>query len=87
MINWLLALPKISNPEPKRPKTPYSIFISEEYGKEKEKNPTLTVPDIGKILAERWKNLSDDVKKVSNCCCCCFYDENGVVKMIILIIA
>nr|CAG8484910.1 8274_t:CDS:2 [Entrophospora candida] len=57
------ALPKITKPEPKRPKMPYSIFFSEEYKMEIEKDPTLTVPRIGKILGEKWRNLPDDMKE------------------------
>ncbi|CAJ0908807.1 9134_t:CDS:10 [Entrophospora sp. SA101] len=56
-------LPKISKPEPKKPRSPYVIFLSDEYKSERTKNPELKkLGDISKVLAERWKNLSKDQK-------------------------
>nr|CAG8574628.1 904_t:CDS:2 [Entrophospora candida] len=51
------------SPEPKKPRSPYVIFLSDEYKSERTKNPELKkLGDISKVLAERWKNLSKDQK-------------------------
>nr|CAG8565096.1 14230_t:CDS:2 [Entrophospora candida] len=55
------------SPEPKKPRSPYVIFLSDEYKSERTKNPELKkLSDISKVLAERWKNLSKDQKSWQN---------------------
>ncbi|ORX91895.1 hypothetical protein K493DRAFT_141295, partial [Basidiobolus meristosporus CBS 931.73] len=49
---------------PKRPRTSYIIFASEQRASEKENNPNATPSDLVKILAARWKNMGENEKKV-----------------------
>jgi structure-specific recognition protein 1 len=45
-------------------KSPYMQFSMTKHDKVKQENPSVNFGDIGKILGERWKNLSITDKQV-----------------------
>jgi len=45
--------------KPKRPIGPYMCFVKEERATVTERNPTLPFGQIGKILGEQWRNMSE----------------------------
>jgi len=48
---------------PKRPLTPFLLFSNEHRKKLQEENPGTKITELMKMLAERWKALSDEQKK------------------------
>jgi hypothetical protein len=48
---------------PKKPKTGYMFFCSEQRAQVKEDNPDMTNPDITRELARQWKALADEEKE------------------------
>ncbi|CAO3672075.1 unnamed protein product [Rhizopus stolonifer] len=50
---------------PKRGLSAYMFFSQDNRAVVKEENPKATFGEIGKLLGEKWKNLTDDEKKVS----------------------
>lgn len=50
-------------PLPARPQTAYIRFTSEARAKAREDNPSASLPEITKILADTWKSMSDEDKK------------------------
>ncbi|CAO3618489.1 unnamed protein product [Cunninghamella blakesleeana] len=48
---------------PKRGLSAYMFFSQQNRNKVKEENPDATFGQLGKILGEKWKNMSDDEKK------------------------
>ncbi|CAO3612755.1 unnamed protein product [Cunninghamella echinulata] len=48
---------------PKRGLSAYMFFSQANRNKVKEENPDATFGQLGKILGEKWKNMSDDEKK------------------------
>jgi len=54
---------KIKDPNaPKRPSTPYFMFMNDNRQRIKEMNPDCAVSDIGKIAGKMWADLDDDKK-------------------------
>ncbi|KAI9473682.1 MAG: high mobility group box domain-containing protein [Benjaminiella poitrasii] len=49
---------------PKRGLSAYMFFSQENRSKVKEENPEATFGQLGKLLGEKWKSMSDDEKKV-----------------------
>jgi len=47
---------------PKRPLSNYMLYSGDKRAALKEDQPSLTVPEIGKLLGEMWKGESEDVK-------------------------
>lgn len=43
--------------------SPYILFSTENRAKAKAENPTLTFGELGKLLGERWRELSDEEKQ------------------------
>lgn len=52
------------NKKTKKPKTAYNIYYKENYKNVKDNNPEMKIGDISKILAEKWKNISDKERKI-----------------------
>ena len=48
---------------PKRPKSAYIFFCTENRQKVIDENPGIKFPDIGKKLGKLWKNMSDSEKE------------------------
>ncbi|KAK9729649.1 Non-histone chromosomal protein 6 [Basidiobolus ranarum] len=48
---------------PKRPRSSYIIFATEQRASEKENNPDASPSDLVKLLAARWKTMGEDEKK------------------------
>ncbi|KAI7907098.1 high mobility group box domain-containing protein [Cokeromyces recurvatus] len=48
---------------PKRGLSAYMFFSQENRAKVKEENPTATFGQLGKLLGEKWKAMSDEEKK------------------------
>ncbi|KAI9300674.1 Non-histone chromosomal protein 6 [Cunninghamella echinulata] len=48
---------------PKRGLSAYMFFSQANRNKVKEENPDATFGQLGKILGEKWKNMSDEEKK------------------------
>ncbi|KAI9486595.1 MAG: high mobility group box domain-containing protein [Benjaminiella poitrasii] len=48
---------------PKRGLSAYMFFSQENRAKVKEENPEATFGQLGKLLGEKWKSMSDDEKK------------------------
>jgi len=57
---------KAKTDKPKRAPSPYINFCTEQRPKLKEAHPDATFGDLGKMLGEQWKKLSDAEKAVSN---------------------
>lgn len=55
--------------KPKRAPSPYINFCTEQRPKLKDANPGATFGELGKMLGEHWKKLTDAEKAVS----CCVY--------------
>ncbi|KAI9261758.1 high mobility group box domain-containing protein [Sporodiniella umbellata] len=51
---------------PKRGLSAYMFFSQDNRAVVKEENPNATFGEIGKLLGEKWKNLTDDEKKPYN---------------------
>jgi hypothetical protein len=56
----------------KRPLNAYNIFCKIHFEEVKEKNPNMSINELSKLMGEKWKQMSDQEKKV-------YYDkvENG----------
>ncbi|CAO3614253.1 unnamed protein product [Mucor fragilis] len=48
---------------PKRGLSAYMFFSQDQRTTVKDENPDATFGQIGKLLGEKWKNMSDDEKK------------------------
>ncbi|CDH53379.1 nucleosome binding protein [Lichtheimia corymbifera JMRC:FSU:9682] len=48
---------------PKRGRSAYMFFSQEQRSTVKEENPEATFGDIGKLLGQKWKELTDEEKK------------------------
>ncbi|CAF1374703.1 unnamed protein product [Rotaria sordida] len=46
-----------------RARTPYALFVKDNYSETSKKYPDLKMTDISKKISEAWKNLSDDKKQ------------------------
>lgn len=55
--------PKKDPKYPKRAKSPYIFYMTKTNHIIKEKNPTMTPPDVMRKVGENWKALTDDEKK------------------------
>ena len=51
---------------PKKPSSAYFHFSKKMRSKIKEENPTATFGELGKLLGEAWKQVSDEDKKVGS---------------------
>ncbi|PVU99807.1 hypothetical protein BB559_000400 [Furculomyces boomerangus] len=51
---------------PKRCLSAYMFFSQEYRGKVKKENPAATFGELGKILGEMWKSMTDEQKKPFN---------------------
>ncbi|KAK6391460.1 Non-histone chromosomal protein 6 [Oleoguttula sp. CCFEE 5521] len=51
---------------PKRGLSAYMFFANDQRDKVREDNPGIKFGDVGKILGEKWKGLSDAQKKPYN---------------------
>ncbi|KAI8096984.1 high mobility group box domain-containing protein [Halteromyces radiatus] len=51
---------------PKRGLSAYMFFSQANRNKVKEENPDATFGQLGKILGEKWKNMTDEEKKPYN---------------------
>lgn len=56
---------KSDKPKVKRAPSPYINFCSEWRPKMKADNPAATFGELGKLLGEKWKTLSESEKAVS----------------------
>jgi len=54
--------PKSDKPKVKRAPSPYINFCSEWRPKTKAENPDATFGELGKLLGEKWKTLSESEK-------------------------
>ncbi len=52
--------------KPKRAPSPYINFCTEQRPKLKDANPGATFGELGKMLGEQWKKLTDAEKAVSH---------------------
>jgi len=48
---------------PKRAKTAYLCFVSESRESLKKANPTLTFGELGRLLGEQWRAVSEEERK------------------------
>jgi len=48
---------------PKKPPTPYNLFIRKEYLAMKQKQPELSVTECFKLLAAKWSSLNPEQRK------------------------
>ena len=51
-----------SHDAPKRPVVPYSVYYSANYASVQKKNPKMEASDIMKVVAEKWKKVSEKEK-------------------------
>ncbi|MES1922622.1 FACT complex subunit ssrp1 [Bonamia ostreae] len=49
---------------PKKPLTPYFVFMNENRAEFKKNHPDKKVTEIGKLLGEKWRSLSEKEKTV-----------------------
>lgn len=48
---------------PKRPLSAFFLFSQDERPKIKSENASLSVADVAKVIGEKWRGASDDVKR------------------------
>ena len=59
--------------KPKKPLTPYFLFLVNNRERIKAENPDAKVTDIAKIASEEWKNLDEQTKKY-------YFDQSEYAK-------